>query len=604
MENIVLHISAAASEVIQFMWLPIVIWTVLSIAGWLILRSLPSLHPQYHYHMRLAMLLALPAGLIALTALQGFSSLFMSQSTAEASLKFVTFTAPPIEITLLPETTAVISMTEWLYFGIALIFGAGMTVYLLSFAIQWIQMIRLKNNVQLFTLQQAGNIDKSNLELAASHPRIIRTGFLEETIIPVTFGYRNPVILLPATLRNDNEKLNLAVRHELTHISQNDFITHSLVLVTQLFFWYHPFIHMFKKELVDYREMRCDTLVLSGKNVSPKKYASLLLELLPMTNVNKELSVNMAQETSNLKKRIQMIAQHNLNSPIPKRASLAIFAFALLGSVFAMACTDLQTHDIYDREELDIITDFDMSGERDYHQILIFMRDQDQAKRNLDLISQLEQNHPGAIYKVDVYRDEYAREHFGERGAHGVIRIHTHRDADAFNEALQALGLETIDLENPPPPPAHPDFQQQEDYYVVAEEMPELIGGLESIMKDIRYPSAAREAGIQGRVYIQFIVNEQGEVESPRVIRGIGGGADEEALRVVNNARFTPGMQRGEPVRVLYTLPIFFRLATNDPASQQSAEVPEGGLSVTGYSPDATASDRRSVEPELIRQHN
>lgn len=110
----------------------------------------------------------------------------------------------------------------------------------------------------------------------------------------------------------------------------------------------------------------------------------------------------------------------------------------------------------------------------------------------------------------------------------------------------------------PPPPPA--DDEPEEDFFVVVEEMPELIGGLAELQSKIKYPEMARRAGIEGRVYIQFIVNEQGNVENPQVIRGIGGGADEEALRVVSQAKFKPGMQRGRPVRVQYSLPIFFRL--------------------------------------------
>lgn len=110
----------------------------------------------------------------------------------------------------------------------------------------------------------------------------------------------------------------------------------------------------------------------------------------------------------------------------------------------------------------------------------------------------------------------------------------------------------------PPPPPREED--DADDFFVVVEEMPELIGGLGELQKKIRYPEMARRAGIEGRVFIQFIVNERGEVENPQVMRGIGGGADEEALRVVSQAKFTPGMQRGRPVRVQYSLPIYFRL--------------------------------------------
>lgn len=115
----------------------------------------------------------------------------------------------------------------------------------------------------------------------------------------------------------------------------------------------------------------------------------------------------------------------------------------------------------------------------------------------------------------------------------------------------------TLDM---PPPPAADDDDDEEEFFVVVEDMPELIGGLEGLQRQIRYPEMARRAGIEGRVYIQFIVNERGQVEDPQVIRGIGGGADEEALRVVSQAEFRPGMQRGRPVRVQYSLPIFFRL--------------------------------------------
>lgn len=113
-------------------------------------------------------------------------------------------------------------------------------------------------------------------------------------------------------------------------------------------------------------------------------------------------------------------------------------------------------------------------------------------------------------------------------------------------------------LDVPPPPPE--EEEEEEDFFTVVENMPELIGGLGELQSKINYPEMARRAGIEGRVYIQFIVNEQGDVENPQVIRGIGGGADEEALRVVRDAKFRPGMQRGRPVRVQYSLPIFFRL--------------------------------------------
>lgn len=118
-------------------------------------------------------------------------------------------------------------------------------------------------------------------------------------------------------------------------------------------------------------------------------------------------------------------------------------------------------------------------------------------------------------------------------------------------------------LELPPAPPEQAEEEkkeEEEDFFVIVEQMPELIGGLASLQKEIEYPENAVRANIEGRVYVQFVVNEKGEVENPRVMRGIGGGCDEEALRVVKTAKFKPGLQRGRPVRVQYNLPIIFRI--------------------------------------------
>ena len=116
-------------------------------------------------------------------------------------------------------------------------------------------------------------------------------------------------------------------------------------------------------------------------------------------------------------------------------------------------------------------------------------------------------------------------------------------------------------LSMPPPPPSqNNEVEEEEDFFVLVEDMPVLKGGLESLQNKVRYPERALRANIQGRVIVQFIVNERGEVENPVVTRGIGGGCDEEAIRVVKQAEFIPGMQRGRPVRVQYSLPVIFVL--------------------------------------------
>lgn len=120
-----------------------------------------------------------------------------------------------------------------------------------------------------------------------------------------------------------------------------------------------------------------------------------------------------------------------------------------------------------------------------------------------------------------------------------------------------------LDLDDPlpTPPPQETAGDKEEDFFVAVEDQPELIGGIGELQQKVEYPSRCRRAGIEGRVTVQFIVNTKGEVENPRVIRGIGGGCDEAAVEAIKEyAKFKPGRQRGKAVNVQMSLPILFRL--------------------------------------------
>ena len=101
--------------------------------------------------------------------------------------------------------------------------------------------------------------------------------------------------------------------------------------------------------------------------------------------------------------------------------------------------------------------------------------------------------------------------------------------------------------------------------FEVVEQMPEYPGGMSAMMefigKNIKYPVAAQKAKIQGRVVIQFIVDKEGNIICPRVIRGADPLLDAEAIRLTTiMPKWKPGMQRGQAVNVKYTVPIMFRL--------------------------------------------
>ena len=100
----------------------------------------------------------------------------------------------------------------------------------------------------------------------------------------------------------------------------------------------------------------------------------------------------------------------------------------------------------------------------------------------------------------------------------------------------------------------------QDGIYLVCEKMPEIKGGLKALSKIIKYPKEAKKLGVQGVVYVQFIVDEKGAVVDPKLIRKLGAGCDEEALRALEKLKFNPGYVQGKPVKARFTLPIRFAL--------------------------------------------
>ena len=101
--------------------------------------------------------------------------------------------------------------------------------------------------------------------------------------------------------------------------------------------------------------------------------------------------------------------------------------------------------------------------------------------------------------------------------------------------------------------------------YDKLETLPTFKGGIQAfgsfLSSNLRYPAEARDNNVQGRVFIQFVIEKDGSLTEAKVIRGVGSGCDEEALRVINRSpKWNPGEQRGVPVRVSYTVPIFFQL--------------------------------------------
>lgn len=110
-----------------------------------------------------------------------------------------------------------------------------------------------------------------------------------------------------------------------------------------------------------------------------------------------------------------------------------------------------------------------------------------------------------------------------------------------------------------------PAEEEVDEIFTIVEDKPTFPGGdgamYKYLGKSIDYPSQARRMGIEGRVFVQFIVGKDGQIREVQAIKGIGAGCDEEAVRVIKAMpKWKPGKQRGRPVQVRMVLPVFFKL--------------------------------------------
>ena len=115
------------------------------------------------------------------------------------------------------------------------------------------------------------------------------------------------------------------------------------------------------------------------------------------------------------------------------------------------------------------------------------------------------------------------------------------------------------------PPVVETEVVDEDIIVDVAEIMPEFPGGMAALMKylgtNIKYPTISQEMGSMGRVIVQFVVDKDGTITNPTVVRGVDAYLDKEAIRVISSMpKWRPGVQNGKKVRVKYTVPVVFRL--------------------------------------------
>lgn len=533
---------------LNYIWFPLLIWTIIALPLSLILHRFETIPPVYQYHSRVALLLALPLGISGsyLTELIGRFLNSSAGSTAKLIViqNPITVSASQSE----PGMQQLLSAPTFWIGLISLLLTAGVVYHLIKLAIYAIQLTQLSQELSFIPLKpfnKSQGLSKAN-DLQDLNPLI---AFSEETNVPFTYGWLRTKIVIPAELNQQPEKMAMVIRHELMHIKHKDFLLNGVLMIIKALFWFHPLVHRLYGSSQEYREITCDGQVLADDQFSKKRYAALLFELAEREYNHGRLAMSMAVNPSSLKKRIHIMTTQPISTSTFRSSFLLTFVAASL-VILSISCSDINSDNgITNSEFQEAQGQMALQKEGDKP---LYVINGEQIKETTSQENPLSLIKSKYIKSIDILKGQKAIDEYGDAGRNGVIEM----------QLADGIDKETVfnDLKNNPGSAMNSSNEPQDDFYVAVEQMPELKGGLQGLASKINYPEEAANSGTEGRVTIQFIVNEQGKVENPKVLRSVSESLDKEALRVVKLAEFKPGKQSGKAVRVQYSLPISFRL--------------------------------------------
>ena len=345
------------------------------------------------------------------------------------------------------------------------------------------------------------------------------------------------------------------VRHEMSHIAHGHSWDIFFVEIIMILQWFNPFIYLYKRELQSLHEYSADHDVVAD-GVNKRDYMMLILQqctAVDLSNMSNNFSLFLT------KKRIKMITRNEKARSLWWRLLATIPVLAVL--LIANAKVTAQEKAAVDKPMVVEMGKFE-----------IFNDD----GTPLQLKDTVIYNPDGSYVKcetsddVDPITGEPRKKmtitsHNADGTSAPPMDLHWEVDGDVVRYTAEPFAITSLEpafvlLEG-----LSTDKPDNDTVFSICEVMPEFPGGTEKFMEylsgNIKYPEAAKDKNISGRVFIQFVVEKDGSVTNVGVMRGIGGGCDEEAIRVVKAMpKWKPGLQDGKPVRVSYILPVNFKL--------------------------------------------
>lgn len=408
----------------------------------------------------------------------------------------------------------------------------------------------------------------------------IRLVVHQQNVAP--FSWRHYIVLSRQDLEEYGEEI---IAHEYAHIMHKHFRDLLLAEICLLFQWFNPAMWLFRKELKTVHEFEADESVLKA-GIDAKKYQLLLIQKTVGTRL---YSMVNSFDHSSLKKRITMMLKKKSNPwarlkylYVLPLAAIAVAAFARpeisseLDEISAVKVNDLTA--IMKTEEVKSPEKHPAKEIKVQGQVLEKSTNAPVVGANVIIkgttsgtITDLDGNFVismpvGATLSVSYINMKTKELTITEKliGKIKSLKVYLEGEITTKTQEVVVVGYgggEEVSDEVP--------------VFQVVEEMPEFPGGmgecLKFLGKNIKYPVEAQKAGVQGKVIVQFVVEKDGNIANPKVVRSIDPDLDGEAIRVISiMPKWKPGMQKGQPVRVKYTVPVTFRLDGKDIKSNEA----------------------------------
>ena len=345
--------------------------------------------------------------------------------------------------------------------------------------------------------------------------------------------------------------------HERGHIRRRHSLDLLLVDTLTALQWFNPAMWMLRQDLRAIHEYEADAAVLS-QGINMRQYQYLLIQKA-VSHCGYSVANGISHST--LKNRINMMLHKNSS-----RASLLklLALVPIVGIALAMQAETVNDY-VYTEKTQTPPKKVIKKGKADAQikmgnktiqvkktekiasgktkEPLIMIDGKRSTKAEMDALDEKRIDH------INVLKEKAATEIYGAEGINGVIEIKTKKPV------LLDVVVKTEAQTEPDDKP-----------FDVVEQMPEFPGGQEAMMQflrqEVKYPKEAEEKGLQGRVVVRYIIEKDGSISEVEIAKSVNEYLDAEAVRVVNAMpKWKPGKQKGENVRVKYTLPISFRLS-------------------------------------------